>query len=84
MPTLRGDVEAITFLSYFPLSAPVAMPVRLFGGHVALWEPFTGLLILAATAAAALLLGSRLYEGSLLRTNGRTSWATAWRSRNAF
>jgi ABC-2 type transport system permease protein len=84
VPVLRGDAAAITFMSYFPLSAPVAMPVRLFGGHVAGWEPFAALLILAATAAAALLLGSRLYEGSLLRTNGRTSWATAWKSRNAF
>jgi len=84
VPVLRGDVAAITFMSYFPLSAPVAVPVRLFGGHVAWWEPFAGLLILAATAAATLLLGSRLYEGSLLRTNGRTSWATAWKSRNAF
>ena len=83
VPVLRNDAAAITFLSYFPLSAPIAMPVRLFGGHVGWWEPVTGLLVLAATAAAALLLGSRLYEGSLLRTNGRTSWATAWRSRNA-
>ena len=84
VPMLRGNAAAITFMSYFPLSAPIAMPVRLFAGHVAVWEPFAGLLILAATAAATLLLGSRLYEGSLLRTNGRTSWATAWRSRNAF
>ena len=81
---LHSHAAAITFMSYFPLSAPVAMPVRLFGGHVAWWEPFTALLILAATAALMLLLGSRLYEGSLLRTNGRTSWATAWKSRNAF
>lgn len=81
---LHGHVAAMTFMSYFPLSAPVAMPVRLFGGHVAWWEPLAGLLILAATAALMLLLGSRLYEGSLLRTNGRTSWATAWKSRNAF
>jgi ABC-2 type transport system permease protein len=81
---LHSHVTALTFMSYFPLSAPLAMPVRLFGGHIAWWEPFAGLLILAATAALMLLLGSRLYEGSLLRTNGRTSWATAWKSRNAF
>jgi ABC-2 type transport system permease protein len=81
---LRGHVAAITFMSYFPLSAPIAMPVRLFGGHVSWWEPFAALLILAGTAVAMLLLGSRIYEGSLLRTNGRTSWATAWKSRNAF
>ena len=81
---LRGDTAAIKFMAYFPLSAPIAMPVRVFGGHAAWWEPFVALLILAVTAAVTLLLGSRLYEGSLLRTNGRTSWATAWKSRNAF
>lgn len=81
---LRSHVAAIRFMAYFPLSAPVAMPVRLFGGHAAWWEPVAALLILAATAALMLLLGSRLYEGSLLRTNGRTSWATAWKSRTAF
>ena len=81
---LRGHGAAMTFMSFFPLSAPIAMPARLFGGQVAWWEPFVALLILAATAAATLLLGARLYEGSLLRTNGRTSWATAWKSRNAF
>jgi ABC-type multidrug transport system ATPase subunit len=30
---------------------------------------------------ALLAVGARLYEGSLLRTNGRTSFGTAWRSR---
>jgi ABC-2 type transport system permease protein len=81
---LQGNAAAIRFLAYFPLSAPIAMPVHVFHGHAAWWEPVTALLILAATAAATLLLRSRLYEGSLLRTNGRTSWATAWKSRSAF
>lgn len=81
---LQGNTAAIKVMAYVPLSAPIAMPVRVFGGHAAWWEPFVALLILVATAAATLLLGSRLYEGSLLRTNGRTSWVTAWKSRNAF
>lgn len=80
---LSNHATAMTFMSYLPLSAPIAMPIRLFDGDAAWWEPFVAQLILAATAAATLLLGSRLYEGSLLRTNGRTSWATAWKSRNA-
>jgi ABC-2 type transport system permease protein len=81
---LRGHAAAMTFMAYFPLSAPIAMPVRVFSGAAAWWEPFVALLILAASAVATLHLGSRLYEGSLLRTNGRTSWATAWKSGNAF
>ena len=38
--------------------------------------------LLAATAVVLLAIGARVYEGSLLRTNGRTSFATAWKSRS--
>ena len=78
-----ADNEAmVAVMSYFPLTAPAAMPVRWFNGDAALWEPFVALLILAGTAVALLAVGARIYEGSLLRTNGRTSLATAWRSRS--
>ena len=41
----------------------------------------SSLVVLLLTTAVSLLVGARLYEGSLLRTNGRTSVATAWRER---
>ncbi|MGW4461378.1 ABC transporter permease [Micromonospora sp. NPDC004704] len=72
----------MTVLSYVPFSAPTAMPVRLFLGEAAGWEPVVALLILLASAVAVLLLAARLYEGSLLRTNGRTTLAAAWRNRS--
>ncbi|UWZ40449.1 ABC transporter permease [Dactylosporangium roseum] len=78
---LQDNPTVITVLSYVPFSAPTAMPIRLFDGDAAVWEPFVSLAILVVTALAALAAGARLYEGSLLRTNGRTSWATAWRDR---
>ncbi|MEV4346102.1 ABC transporter permease [Actinoplanes sp. NPDC049596] len=78
---LIDNDAAMRALSYIPFSAPVAMPVRLFTSDVAGWEPIVSLLILAATAVALLAVGARIYEGSLLRTNGRTSFATAWRSK---
>jgi ABC-2 type transport system permease protein len=78
---LSDNEQAMRILSYIPLSSPVAMPIRQFNGDAAGWEPFLSLAILAATAAAFLAIGARIYEGSLLRTNGRTSLATAWRSR---
>jgi ABC-2 type transport system permease protein len=70
----------MTILSYVPLSAPIAMPLRLFTDDAAGWEPVVSLGLLALTAVAFLLAGVRLYEGSLLRTNGRTKLATAWRA----
>jgi ABC-2 type transport system permease protein len=77
---LADNPAAMKVLSYVPLSAPVAMPVRLFNADAAGWEPVLSLAILAATAAALLAVGARLYEGSLLRTNGRTAIGTAWRA----
>lgn len=79
---LGENPTAMTILSYIPLSAPLAMPVRAFTGELAPWEPFLSLALLAATAVVLLALGARVYEGSLLRTNGRTSFRTAWRSRS--
>ncbi|GAA2338557.1 ABC transporter permease [Dactylosporangium salmoneum] len=78
---LRDNAAVMRVLSYVPLSAPTAMPVRVFTGDAAAWEPLVALVLLAAATAGALLAGARLYEGSLLRTNGRTSWRAAWRDR---
>jgi ABC-2 type transport system permease protein len=79
---LRENAAAMTALSYIPFSAPIAMPVRLFTGDAAGWEPVVSLLVLAVATVVFLAVGARVYEGSLLRTNGRTSFATAWRSRS--
>ncbi|WP_067505146.1 ABC transporter permease [Actinoplanes sp. TFC3] len=79
---LTDNEPVMRILSYIPFSAPIAMPVRLFNSDAAAWEPVVSLLILAISAAVFLRVGARVYEGSLLRTNGRTSFATAWRTRS--
>ncbi|MEU4426221.1 ABC transporter permease [Actinoplanes sp. NPDC024001] len=79
---LRDNAAALQFLSYFPFSSPMAMPIRIFQGDAAGWEPYAALVVLALTAALLLAVGARIYEGSLLRTNTRTSFATAWRTRS--
>ena len=78
---LNDNATAMRVLSYLPISAPTAMPVRLFTGDAATWEPFVSLALLLLAAAGFLLAGARVYEGSLLRTNGRTSVRAAWRQR---
>jgi ABC-2 type transport system permease protein len=80
---LNDNPTAMTVLSYVPFSAPTAMPIRLFLGHAAPWEPIVSLVVLAAFAVATLAVGARLYEGSVLRTNGRTAIKTAWRDRES-
>ncbi|GAA2862114.1 hypothetical protein Acy02nite_54130 [Actinoplanes cyaneus] len=71
------DGMLMRILSYVPFSAPIAMPIRLFDGGVAAWEPVVSLILLAATAVALLVVGARVYTGSLLRTQVRTSLMAA-------
>ncbi|PMR60647.1 ABC transporter permease [Verrucosispora sp. ts21] len=78
---LNDNAGAMQVLSYLPFSSPTAMPLRLFNGDAAVWELFASLALLLVAAAGFVLAGSRVYEGSLLRTNGRTSIRTAWRER---
>jgi ABC-2 type transport system permease protein len=79
---LGDNPAAMTVLSYVPFSAPIAMPARLFAGDAAGWEPVLSLCLLALAAVVLLVIGARIYQGSLLRTNGRTSMSAAWRSRS--
>ncbi len=58
-------------MSYVPFSAPVGMPMRLFLGEAQWWEPLVALAILVATCVAAILVGAKIYENSLLRMGGR-------------
>jgi ABC-2 type transport system permease protein len=60
-----------TWMSFIPLSSPMAMPARLMTGQAAWWEPLVALVILAVTTYGAILLGGKLYSSSLLRMGGR-------------
>ena len=72
------DATVLTVLSYVPFSSAIAMPVRLFAGDAAVWEPLVALGLLAGTVVLIVLLASRLYSGSLLHTGGKLAWAKAW------
>jgi ABC-2 type transport system permease protein len=69
----------LTIMSYVPFSAPVGMPVRVFLDQAEWWEPILSLVILAATAALAVLVGERVYRNSLLRTGARVPFLQALR-----
>lgn len=66
-------------MSYVPFSAPVGMPMRIFLGHAAWWEPLLSLAIILLTAAIVLTVGERMYRNSLLRTGGRVKLVEALR-----
>lgn len=64
-------------MSYVPFSAPVGMPMRLFLGTAAWWEPILSLVVLAASAIVVVMIGARIYENSLLKMGSRVKWGEA-------
>ncbi|WP_127819430.1 ABC transporter permease [Microbacterium sp. CPCC 204701] len=64
-------------MSYVPFSAPVGMPMRIFLGEALWWEPLVSLAILVSTCVAAILIGARIYENSLLRMGARVKLSEA-------
>jgi ABC-2 type transport system permease protein len=73
----NDNPTVLTIMSYVPFSAPVGMPVRVFLGQAEWWEPVLSLVILATTAALAVLVGERVYRNSLLRTGARVPFLQA-------
>ncbi len=67
----------LTIMSYVPFSAPVGMPVRLFLGEAAWWEPILSLVILAVSAVVVTAIGARIYSRSVLRTGRRVRLSEA-------
>ena len=67
----NDNQTVLRVMSYVPFSAPVGMPVRLFLGEAAWWEPLLSLVLLGVSAAAVVAGGARIYERALLRTGPR-------------
>ncbi len=61
----------LAIMSYVPFSAPVGMPMRVFLGQAAWWEPLLSLLVLLVTTTLVIILGARIYSNALLRTGAR-------------
>ena len=68
---------AMTVMSYIPFSAPVAVPVRIFLGQSAGWEPFASLALLILTTVATVWFAARIYDRGLLRTGKPLKWREA-------
>ncbi|MEI7768929.1 MAG: ABC transporter permease [Chloroflexales bacterium] len=67
-------------LSLFPLSAPVALLLRLAVGSVPAWQVALSLGLLAATAILAILAASRIFRVGMLRYGQRLGLRAALRA----
>ncbi|GAB2976240.1 ABC transporter permease [Saccharothrix stipae] len=72
------NATVLTVLSFLPFSSAIAMPVRLFAGEAAVWEPLVALGLLAGTVVLIVALASRVYSRSLLHTGGKLALTKAW------
>jgi len=77
-----GSVAA-KVISYFPLTAPMAMPGRIAMGATAWWEPAAAAVLTVATIAGLVHLAGRIYTSSILHTGPALSLRDVWRRRTA-
>jgi ABC-2 type transport system permease protein len=67
-------------ISYFPLTAPMAIPGRIAMGAAAWWEPVAAAVLTLATTAGLVQLAGRIYTSAILHGGPRLSLKDAWRS----
>lgn len=68
----------MVFLSHFPLTAPLAMPLRIASGTVPFWEIALSLALLGASIFLSLRAAARFYALGLLLYGQKLSWRELW------
>jgi ABC-2 type transport system permease protein len=70
----------VVVASILPVSAALAMPVRMVLGAAPGWQVALSLALLIGSAVVMVPIGARLYEGAVLRTGSRVKLREAWRA----
>jgi ABC-2 type transport system permease protein len=74
-----ADTTWAQVVSWFPFTAPLAMPTRIAMGTAAWWEPVLAALLTVAAIAGLIVLGGRIYIRAILHTSGPLALGDAWR-----
>ena len=74
---------AAKVISYFPLTAPMAMPGRIAMGATAWWEPVAAAILTLATTAGLVHLAGNVYTRAILHSGPALSLRDLWRRRTA-
>jgi ABC-2 type transport system permease protein len=67
-------------VSFFPLTAPMAMPGRIAMGAAAWREPVAAAALTVAATAGLVVLAGRVYTGAILHSGPALSLREAWRA----
>lgn len=81
--TGRPDSGLARLVSFFPATAPLAMPTRIAMGATAWWEPVLAVALTLAAIAALVQFGGRVYAGGILHTGPTLRLRDAWRGATA-
>jgi ABC-2 type transport system permease protein len=75
----QPDSDLARAISYFPLTAPMAMPGRIAMGAAAWWEPVIAAMITLAATAGLVQLAGRVYTRAILHSGPALSLREVWR-----
>jgi ABC-2 type transport system permease protein len=67
-------------VSWFPLTAPTAMPNRVAMGATTWWDPFVAVALTLAAIIGLVVVGGRIYTRAILHTGATMKLSDAWRS----
>lgn len=70
-------------VSWFPLTAPTAMPNRVAMGATAWWDPLVAVALTVAAIVALVVVGGRIYTRAILHTGATLTLSEAWRGARA-
>ena len=80
---LRAQETAMLWLSYVPLSSPVAMPMRYLAGQAEWWEGLAAAGIAAVVGFVVYWLAASAYQRTMLRGAGRSGLKAVPRKRRS-
>jgi ABC-2 type transport system permease protein len=74
-----ADTTWARLVSWFPLTAPLAMPNRIAMGAATWWDPLVAMILTLAAIAALVVLGGRIYTRAILHTGSTLTLGEALR-----
>ena len=74
-----ADTTWAQLVSWFPLTAPLAMPNRIAMGAATWWDPVVAVVLTLGVIAGLVMLGGRIYARAILHTGAMLSLGEAWR-----
>ncbi len=72
------DTTWAHLVSWFPATAPLAMPTRIAMGAASWWDPLLAVVLTGAAITGLVVLGGRVYAGAVLHTGPTLKLRDVW------